>query len=55
MEGTHRVIHWLAWVYLPGEHSRLLPEPDLGVEVPLADPGGQADRTLLQGALPGKT
>lgn len=38
-----------------GEHSWLFSEPDPGVEVPVTNPGGQVDGTLLQGALPGKT
>lgn len=32
---------------LTGEHSRLLSEPDPGVEVSVTDAGGQVDRTLL--------
>lgn len=36
-----------------GEHARLLPEPDPGVEVPEPDPGCQADRTFVQGPVPG--
>lgn len=38
-----------------GEHTRLLTEPDPGLEVPLSDPGGQADRALLSGPVPGES
>lgn len=38
----------------PGEHARLLTEPDPCLEVPLPDPGGQADRALLPRAIPGE-
>lgn len=39
---------------LTGEHSRLLSEPDLSVEVSVTDTGGQVDWTLLQSAVSGK-
>ena len=45
----------IALPLLTGEHSRLLSEPDPGVEVPVTNTGGQADRTLLQSAVSGKT
>ena len=35
-----------------GFDTRLLAEPDPGVEVPVARAGGQADRPLVPGALP---
>lgn len=38
-----------------GEHTRLLTEPDPGLEVSLSDPGGQADRALLSGPVPGES
>lgn len=37
----------------PGEHTRLLSEPDSGVEVSVADTGGQVDGTLLQSPVSG--
>lgn len=40
---------------LTGEHSRLLSEPDPGVEVSVTNAGGQVDRTLLPSAVSGKT
>lgn len=39
----------------PGEHPWLLSEPDSGVEVPVTNTGGQADRTLLQSLISGMT
>lgn len=49
-----------AWVLTvpplpPGEHARLLTEPDPGLEVPVPDPGGKADRALVQGPVPGES
>lgn len=41
--------------FFEGEHSRLLSEPDPGVEVSVVNTGGQADRTLLQSVVFGKT
>lgn len=44
------------WRRLPtGEHARLLAEPDPGLEVPVSDAGGQADRPLLPGPLLGES
>lgn len=40
--------------YFTGEHSWILTEPDLGVEIPISHSGCQTHRTLLQGAVPGQ-
>lgn len=37
-----------------GEHSWILTEPDLGVEIPISHPGCQTHRTLIQSAVPGQ-
>lgn len=42
-------------LFFEGEHSWLLSEPDPGVEVSVVNTGGQADRTLLQSVVFGKT
>lgn len=38
----------------PGQHARLLAEPDPGVEVPISHAGGQAHRALVPRPLPGE-
>ncbi len=43
--------HWCP----PGQHTRLLPEPDPGVEIPITHAGGQAHRTFVPSALLGKS
>ncbi len=45
----------IAFLWFTGEHSRLLSEPDPGVEVSVTNAGGQVDWTLLQSAVSGKT
>lgn len=37
-----------------GEHSWILTEPDLGVEIPISHTGCQAHGTLIQSAVPGQ-
>lgn len=41
-------------LFSAGQHTRLFPEPDPGVEVSLSHSSGQTYRTFLQSTLPGQ-